>query len=432
MSRCGGLSRRDFFGRAAAAGALGLAAPYVVPTHAFGANERLGIGGIGPGRQGRGLLGMPSSQLLAVADVNLPRAEAIAARTKCKAFQDYRKLLELKEIDAVVVSTPDHWHALCSIHACQAGKDVYVEKPMTLTIREGRKMAEAVKKHGRVLQVGSHQRSMGANLLGCELIRNGRIGKITRVIAANYPSPWEGKLPEQPVPKGLDWDMWCGPTQPVPYNKDLYTPRAQPGWISFRPYSGGEMTGWGSHGLDQVQWALGMDNAGPIEVWTEGPKFNPPTYTKPEPRGRGERACRTPKIFFRYPGGIVMELANGPAGGAIFIGEKGKITINRGRCTSDPPEIAKQAIKDGETRLYKSTNHKADFVACIKSRKQPAAPVEAGHRSATVCHLGNIARWLSGRKLTWDPAKEQFVGDDEANTYIDRPRRKPWAIPDQV
>ena len=422
------LSRRKFLGSAARLGAIGLAAPYLVPSRAFGANERIGIGGIGPGRQGRGLLGVPGGQLIAVADVNLPRAEAYAKKGKVKPFKDFRKLLELKEIDAVTVSTPDHWHAICAIHACKAGKDVYVEKPMTLTIREGRKLVEAVRANNRVLQVGSQQRSMAANRRGCELIRNGRLGKIQKVIASNYPSPWECGLPAQPVPKGLDWDMWCGPTEPVPYHKDIYTPRAQPGWISFRPWSGGEMTGWGSHGLDQVQWALGMDESGPVEIWTEGPKFNPPTYTKPEGRGRGNGICGKPTIFMRYPGDILMEFGRGPGGGAIFIGEKGKIVINRGRCTSDPPELAKEPLKDPKVRLYVSKSHRQNWADCIKSRKRPVADVEIGHRSSTVCHLANIARWLSGRKLKWDPVKEQFIGDDEANTYIDRPRRKPWTI----
>ncbi|MFP4058573.1 MAG: Gfo/Idh/MocA family protein [Candidatus Brocadiia bacterium] len=428
MSKRQRVSRRRFLGAAAA----GLAAPTFIPPRAFGANERIGLGGIGPGRRGRGLLGMPGCTLVAVADVHLPRAEAVAKRAKCKAYQDYRKLLEQKDVDAVMVATPDHWHALCSIHACQAGKDVYVEKPMTLTILEGRRMVEAARKYRRIVQVGSQQRSMGANRLGCELIRNGRIGAIKKIIAHNYPSPWEGDLPAQPVPDGLDWDMWCGPTKPVPFHQDLYKPRARPGWISFRPYSGGEMTGWGSHGLDQVQWALGMDESGPVEVWTEGPEFDPPTYTEPESRSRGNRMCSKPTVFFRYPGDIVMELGNGPAGGARFVGEKGTITINRGRCASDPPELAKEPLEDPDVRLTVSNNHKGNWVACIKSREKPVADVETGHRSATVCHLGNIARWLSGRKLAWDPEKEQFPDDDEANALIDRDRRKPWVLPEKV
>ena len=418
-------SRREFVARSAAA----LAAPYVVASSAFGANDKVAVGAIGPGRQGGGLLRGASglAAIVAAADVNLPRAVKAMKGKSDRAFGDYRKMLELKDIDAVIVATPDHWHALCSIHACEAGKDVYVEKPMTLTIREGRLMVEAVRKHGRVLQCGSHQRSMAGCRTGCELIRNGRIGKVTKVLASNYPSPWECALPAQPVPQGLDWDMWCGPTEVVPYHKDIYTPRAQPGWISFRPWSGGEMTGWGAHGLDQIQWALGMDESGPTEIWSEGPKFNAPTYTKPEKGNRGNKACSKPKVLMRYPGDILMEFGGGPGGGGVFIGEKGKITIARGRCTSDPPELAKEPLNDPKVKLYVSKSHMGNWLECIKSRKRPAADVEIGHRSATVCHLGNIARWL-GRKLKWDPEKEQFIGDDEANKLLDRPRRKPYTL----
>jgi len=418
------VSRRRFLGSAA----VGLAAPYVVGSHAFGANERIGLGTIGPGRRGRGLLSVPGAQLVAAADVNLPLAEAVAGKVKGKAFADFRKMLELKEVDAVTVSTPDHWHALCSIHACNAGKDVYVEKPMTLTIREGRKMVEAARRNKCIVQCGSQQRSMKANRHGCELIRNGRIGKIKKVVAANYPSPWNCALPAQPVPQGLDWDMWCGPVEPVPYHKDIQTPRAQPGWISFRKFSGGEMTGWGAHGLDQIQWALGMDDAGPIEVWTEGPAFDPPTYKEPAGRGPGEKACRVPTIFMRYPGDILMEFGKGPMGGGLFIGEKGSIRIDRGRCTSDPKEIAAEPIQDSDIHLYKSDHHMQNWADCMRSRKLPVADVEIGHRSATVCHLGNIARWLSGQKLKWDPAKEEFTNSPEANKLLDRTRRKPWTI----
>jgi len=208
-------------------------------------------------------------------------------------------------------------------------------------------------------------------------------------------------------------------------------PRAKPGWISFRPFSGGEMTGWGSHGLDQVQWALGMDESGPVEVWTEGEKFNPPTYTEPESKSRGDAICSKPRVFFRYPGDIVMELGNGPAGGATFIGEKGIVSIDRGKVVSQPEEIAKQPIKEGEIHLYRSDNHMLNWLECVRLRTRPVADVEIGHRSATVCHLGNIARWL-GRKLRWDPVKEQFIDDPEANAYLDRPRRKPYQLPEKI
>jgi predicted dehydrogenase len=302
---------------------------------------------------------------------------------------------------------------------------------MTLTIREGRLMVDAVRKYKCVFQTGSQQRSMAANRYGCELVRNGRIGKIHTVIGNNYPSPWEADLPGETVPDGLDWDKWCGPTEPVPYHPDLYRPRANPGWISFRPYSGGEMTGWGAHGLDQIQWALGMDETGPVEVWTEGEKFFPPTYKEPEGRGRGEKMCRSPMIFYRYANGVNLKLDNGNPGGGIFIGDKGKIEIFRGRVTSNPAEIVQEPIKDDEIRLYKSDNHMQNWLDCIKSREKPIADVEIGHRSGTVCHLGNIARWV-GRRLRWDPVKECFPDDAEANALVDRPRRKPYQLPETV
>ena len=432
------VSRREFLRRGAVLTAAAVAAPYLIPHGVLaaegrlGANDRIGIGGIGVGRQGSGVTrsaaNAKSGRLVAVADANINRAKQFAAPFKAEAYQDYHKLLARKDVDAIVTATPDHWRALVSIHSCQAGKDVYAEKPMSHTIREGRLMVEAARKYKRVFQAGSQQRSQAANRVGCELVRTGRIGKVQKVIAHNYPSPWECAFPAQPVPEGLDWDLWCGPCEVVPYHIELCTPRSKPGWISFRPYSGGEMTGWGAHGLDQVQWALGMDESGPIELWTDGQKFDPPTYKEPEGRGRGEKLCAVPKVFFRYAGGIEMELANGPAGGAVFIGEKGKITIDRGVCKSDPPELAAEALKASG---LKDASHMQNWLDCIKSREKPVADVEIGHRSATVCHLGNIARW-AGRRLKWDPVKEVFPDDAEANKLLDRTRRKPYQLPEKV
>ena len=435
-----GCSRRQFIRRAlAAAGAV--SAPVVLPPGVLaaagrpGANERIGVAGIGVGRRGGQVIGylkhIPGARLVAVADVCLPRARQVAGWFGAKVYQDYRKLLERKDVDAIITATPEQWRGLICIHACQAGKDLYVEKPMSLTIREGRLIVKAARKYGRVFQTGSQQRSMGANRKGCELIRNGRLGKIRRVIAHNYPSPWLCALPEQPLPDGLDWEMWCGPAEKVPYHKDIQTPRANPGWLSFRPFSGGEMTGWGSHGFDQVQWALGMDESGPVEVWTEGPPLKLPTYTAPESRDRGNRICSQPRVFFRYPGDIVMELGEGPMGGAIFIGENGRMTIDRGKCVSDPPELAREPLSNPRVRLYRSDNHMLNWLECIKTRKRPVADVEIGHRSATVCHLGNIARLL-GRRLRWDPIAEVFIDDPEANLYLDRARRKGYELPEEV
>ncbi|NLZ01778.1 MAG: Gfo/Idh/MocA family oxidoreductase [Pirellulaceae bacterium] len=434
------IGRRSLLKRtAAAAGAL--AAPYLIPSGLLaaagrpGPNDRIGVAGIGVGRQGSGVFraaaGSPLGRPIAVADANIRRAGEIAAKIGIEPYQDYRKLLERKDVDAITTATPDHWRALVSIHACQAGKDVYAEKPMSLTIREGRLMVETVRKYGRVFQTGSQQRSQAENRFGCELVRNGRIGTIHAVIGANYPSPWECALPAQPLPDGLDWDMWCGPTEPVPYHIDLCTPRANPGWISFRAYSGGEMTGWGAHGLDQIQWALGMDDTGPVEIWTEGPEFDPPVYREPESRSRGEKLCGRPMIFYRYANRVTVKLDSGNPGGGIFIGDKGKIEIFRGKVTSNPPEVVEEPIRDDEIHLYESTNHIGNWLECIKSREKPIADVEIGHRSTTVCHLGNIARWV-GRKLQWDPVKEVFPGDEEANAYLDRPRRKGYQLPERI
>jgi predicted dehydrogenase len=436
------ITRRRFLKCTTGVIGAAMATPYLIPSGVLaaagqpGANDRIGIGVVGPGRQGSVVLqhsvDTRLARVVAAADVNLPRAEQVAKSFRGEPYQDYRKLLDRKDVDAIITATPDHWRALTTIHACQAGKDVYAEKPMSLTIREGRLMVEAVQKYQRVFQTGSMQRSTSTVRFGCELVRNGRIGKLKKVIGYNYSSPWECGLPAQPVPVGLDWDMWCGPTEVVPYHIDLYTPRANPGWISFRPYSGGEMTGWGAHGLDLVQWALGMDDSGPVEVWTEGEKFSPPTYTQPESRKRGDDTSCYPKIFFRYSNDLVMELDKAaPAAGGKFIGEKGTIAIDRASCIGDPLEIVKEPISAEEVHLPVSKDHVANWLECIKTREKPICHEEVGHRSATVCHLGNIARW-TGRRLRWDPIKEEFTDDAEANTYLDRQRRKPYALPETV
>jgi predicted dehydrogenase len=435
-----GLSRRTFLQRSSLL-LTGAALPQILPSGVLaaegrpGANDRIGIGFIGMGRRANDLIRIlsmcPEARCVAIADVNLTRARGTASKHNAVAFQDYRRLLERKDVDGIITATPEHWRLLICVESCQAGKDVYVEKPMTLTIREGRLIVQAARKYKRVFQVGSQQRSMWQNYAGCKLIRTGGLGKITKVLAYNYPSPWNNHLPAQPIPDGLNWDMWCGPVEPVPYNQDLYLPRANPGWLSFRSYSGGEMTGWGAHGFDQVQWALGMDETGPVEVWTEGPKYIPPTYDRPESRTRGDKISTETKIFFRYANGVVVEPDpdNRNMGGATFFGEKGKVIINRGVFDSDPEELAIDALRKRPADF--NDNHMKNWLDCIKSRTKPVADVETGHRSATMCHLGNIARW-TGRKLHWNPVKEQFVGDPKANQYLDRERRKPWVAPEKI
>jgi predicted dehydrogenase len=428
------VSRRGFLKGAAVTAGAAVASPYLIPSGVLaapgrpGANDRIGVAGIGIGRQGTGVLARAVKQkavrFVGIADVNLPRAEEIAKRHGGFGVQDYRRILDRKDVDAVITATPEHWRAIICISACQAGKDIYAEKPVSLTIREGRLMVEAARKYNRVFQVGSQQRSMAVNVAGSKFIREGGLGKIEKVVVMNYPSPFTCGLPAEPIPTGLDWDMWCGPTDLAPYHSQLYVPRGKPGWLSFRPYSGGEMTGWGSHGFDQVQSALGTDETGPVEIWVEGGKFDPPNITKPESNKRANKICSEPKVFFRYANGVVLEPGNAPSFGGVFVGEKGTFTINRGALSSDPPELAGEVAEGAKA----SDSHVENWIECVQSRRKPNADVEIAHRSATICHLGNIARW-TGRKLQWDPVKETFPGDAEANEYLDRKRRKPYELP---
>lgn len=409
------ISRRHFLGMAG----LAAAAPMIVPARVFGANDRIGVGYIGAGRRARQLMRLPKGmEMAAVCDLFQERTDEVARAKKCKGYHDYDELLADPAVDAIVTATPDHWHAKVTIDSCKAGKHVYVEKPMTLTIVEGRQMTEAARKYDRVVQCGSQQRSMKECRRGCELVRNGYAGEIKVVHGANYPSPWECALPEQPVPEGLQWDEWCGQTTPRPYHIDLFLPRAQGrtdeqgrrlGWISYRPYSGGEMTGWGAHGLDIIQWALGMDESGPVEVWPEGEGLFAP-------------------VSFKYANGTVVKLDDkGTGGGGVFEGTEGTIEIERGKYRASSKEIENAVLKESDVHLPKSDDHMDDFQQAIRQGARPIADVETAHRSTTVCHLGNIARW-TGRHLKWDPKAEAFVDDDEANALRAREQREGYEI----
>jgi predicted dehydrogenase len=415
-------SRRSFLRRSAAMAASALAAPLVVPATCLGqagvpgANDRIRVGFIGTGHRARLLMDqMPKGgEIVAITDCHRKRCEEALKEkgAKWRIHKDYRQLLESKDIDAVVVPTTDHGRVLPCIHACQAGKDIYAEKPLTLTIHEGRVLVSTVRRYKRVFQVGSQQRSMEMNRFACELVRTGGLGKLEAVLGCNYTGPGRCEnLAGEPIPEGLDWDMWCGPTELLPFNGSRFG-----GWMGCRDYSGGEMTNWGAHGLDQVQWALGMDTTGPVEVWpeTEGPNG---------------------KVSFRYSNGITLklELDKGPMGGAVFIGEKGKIEIDRNRFVATPAELVKSPPEPQKAEIWEGPGwqakyHIQDWLDCIRSRKQPVADVEIGHRSITVCHLANIAREI-GRKLRWDPEREVFPDDKEASTLLSRPRRKGYELP---
>jgi len=417
-------TRRQFLATAsAAAGAM--AAPYFVPATAFGANERIVTGHIGMGGQGRGNLSgfMGKASPAAVCDVDknhLARAAEIVKKRlgKVDMYSDYRKMLEDKSIDAVVISTPDHWHALPTIHACQAGKHVYCEKPLTLTIGEGRKMVEAARANKVVVQTGSQQRSSSNFRQGCELVRNGAIGKVEKVLVGiagvNFKGP---PVPDSDPPPELDYDMWLGPAPERPYNKK----RVHYNFRFFWDYSGGQMTNWGAHHIDIAQWGLGTDDTGPVS--TEGwAKFHPKRWYEVS------MACR---VTHTYANGVKLIVGQGEKdipGGTTFIGSKGKIHVNRGRLSSDPADILKSPETTGDVKLYVSSDHKGDFLKCIKSGERPVCDVEIGHRSATVCHLGNIAIRL-GRKIEWDPKNEKFIDDSDATSMAHKPYRAPWKLP---
>ena len=457
----GGLTRRGFFKQSAAA-AAGVAAPAIVPSNVLarpgnpGANDRIVIGGIGIGVMGSSLMrafsGFDDVRVAAVCDVDMRKANEAADGLDADAYSDYRELLEREDIDAVVIATPHHWHAVQTVHAAQAGKDIYCEKCLSHTIREGRLMAEAAHRHGRVLQTGSQQRSSARERVGCEFVREGGLGAIERVAAHHYMSPWLNGLPDEPIPDGLDWDMWCGPVQPQPYNHlltadtDEFTYGA---WYSTRAFGGGEICCFGPHGLDIVQWALGMDEAGPEAVWTEGEPFAPevmrPALLDGEPASYCHHCYHStelrglaPKLYMRYPGGVEVEFGEAISSGARFTGEGGELTISRNTLESEPGDIAAELLEKAEADEGQTENHHRNWLNCIKDRGKPVADVEIGHRSATVCHLGNIARWVSevtgetGDELQWDAQAERFTNSEWGNHFLDRPRRAPFQLPDDV
>lgn len=413
-------SRRTFLKTSVAASSL-FAVPMIIPARAFGANERVVTGHIGVGGQGKAnlnaFLGTKQVSPAFVCDVDSERSAQAAdivtkAGQKAEIVGDYRKILDRKDVDAVVISTPDHWHAPITIAACQAGKDVYCEKPLTLSIAEGRLMVNAAREHKRMVQTGSQQRSGKEFRQACELVRNGAIGKVHTVLVGipkpNHPGM---PIPDSDPPSNLDYNRWLGPAPQRPYNKN----RVHYNFRFFRDYSGGQMTNFGAHHLDIAQWGLGVDGLGPVS--TEG------TGTfHPEKWHEVTETCRVTHTYADGAKVILGQQQKDIPDGCTFLGEKGKIYVTRGKITSDPAEILQTPTDSLKIRLEVSNNHHVNFLDSLKSRTLPICDVEIGHRSATICHLGNIAIQL-GRKLNWDPVKEQFVGDDEASAMVSRPYR---------
>lgn len=414
-------NRRQFL---TTAGAV-LAVPTILPRSVFGANEKIVTGHIGVKNQGtsnlKGFLKLASPA--AVCDVDakvLDTAAELLQKNgvdKPLRFSDYRALLDRKDIDAVVVTTPDHWHAKITVDACKAGKDVYCEKPLSLTIAEGRTMVSAARAANRVVQTGSQQRSDERFRRACELIRSGKLGKLKTVLVGIPGVNWSPPpVPDSAPPAELDYDFWLGPAPQKPYN-------AKHVHYNFRfywDYSGGQMTNFGAHHLDIAQWALGMDESGPVA--TEGTAtFHPQKWYE---------VTDTCRVTHTYANGVTVVVGQGQKdipGGCTFLGSEGKIFVDRGKIVSNPPEIAREPLSASDVHLEVSKNHHQNFLDCVKSRKRPIADIEIGHRSATVCHLGNIAVRL-GRKIHWDPATETIGGDPEASAMLSRPYRSPWVL----
>jgi len=416
-------TRRQFLGRAALATGGLFAAPLVLPRSVFGANDRIRLGFIGVRNQGTNNLKAFLTKdveipVLCDVDASSPAAAVKLLNERGRSFDqvdDYRRVLDRDDVDAVVVTTPDHWHALITIAACQAGKDVYCEKPLSLAIAEGRRMVTAAREHQRVVQTGSQQRSAPEFRKACELVRNGAIGDVHTVTAGvpvpNHPGPLG---PDTDPPSGLNFDLWLGPAPLRPYNEK----RVHYNFRFWWDYSGGQMTNFGAHHLDIAQWGLGMDATGPVAA--EGEATFHPEHV--------HEVTETFRITYTYANGVKLiagQKQKDIPGGTTFIGSKGRIHVNRGKLESDPKEIVELSTDGFSDKLIVSNDHHQNFLDCMRSREKPIADVEIGHRSATVCHLGNLVARL-GRPIQWNPETETIVGDEEAAAMVDRPYREPW------
>ncbi len=459
------LSRRALLQSAVTAGSLAGAARYWVTDEPARAgfyqakNDRPLIAGVGLG--GRGLYDLKWAakfgDVVAVCDADLERAEKAKAAVGGKAavFQDYRKMLDqCKEIEAVINGTPDHWHTAINVTVCRAGKDLYAEKPLTLTLDEGNILTRVVRETKRVVQVGSQQRSVAHFRTACEVVRNGRIGKLKEVavLLPLYPNKG-GPFAEQPVPAGLDWDLWQGQAPVRPYCPERLHFKFR--WWS--DYAAGKITDWGQHHMDIAYWGMGMDKGGPLEVEARGFSPNrgqPGCFDNPDrftakmkfsndidlyylvvrdkkylkTLADGEMTAAEDEALFT---GIPDEWQREQRDGVMFIGDKGRVFVNRGNAYGKAiEELKDNPLPSDAVRLYQSDEHMQNFFDCIKSRKETAATVERAHHVIATCHLANASLRL-GRRLRWDSDKQEVIGDPEANAcrYIRREQRKPYTIP---
>jgi hypothetical protein len=428
------IGRRRFLKRTGKAAALAAVAPTILPASVLGRDgalppsERITMGFIGVGTQGSGHLlggawtyvaggycGRKEVQVLAVCDVWSDRRERAcslvndhyrevygAHYSPCKAYADFREVLDRPDIDAVLIATPAHWHATMVVMAARAGKDIYCEKPSAVTIAEAQAIRSAVRRYGRVYQAGTQQRSEygGKFRRACEFVRSGRIGKLQEIYGYRDGGGifWPARFgPAEPVPAGYDWDLYLGPAPWIPYD----------GITGPHRFDIGELN-WGQHHYDIIQWAADADDTGPVELFLHE-----------------DRSC------YKYASGVVVYGKPYPGepvggdGGACFVGAAGRIAVDRDNLVSDPPEIVREPLRPDEVHLYRSNSHSGNFLQCIRTRQRTICPVEVAHRSASAVLLGGIVKQLK-RPLRWDPAAEQFPGDDEANRMLSIAKRPPW------
>ncbi len=436
----GTLSRRGFLNAAttslAAAGlplwyARESAASRVVMPEA---KEKVVMGAIGTGSRGTAVMEEAlrrGVQYVAICDVDANHrgdARKLLAKfgqEKVEEYNDFREMLDRRDFSAVSVVTPDHWHALAAIEAMKKGKDVYCEKPLSLTISEGRAMVDAARKYDRVFQTGSQQRSDARFRLACELVRNGRLGKIKTVEARIGDNPNGGPFPTAKPPQGLDWDFWMGPTPEVEYVEK----RCHYEFRWWYEYSGGKVTDWGAHHNDIAQWGLGMDESGPVKVTSEcdKPEHNEPNCYNCPPHFKITYTYA--KDASKYCDGTELICTDAGDNGVKLIGENGDwIFVDRGNIKASDKKLLDETLPGDAVRLYKSDDHMRNFLDCLSSREKPICDVAVGFHSVTVCHIGNISLRMGGRTLQWQPGKERFFGDALANEMLSRPMRAPWKI----
>jgi len=406
--------------------AAAVAAPYCLTSRALGGEGRapasdviltghIGVGGMGSGHLGH-ILGRGDARVAAVCDIDEARCDAAYSRTggTARKFHDFRELLDQPDIDAVVIASPDHWHPLHTLHACQAGKDVYVEKPLSVTIREGQAMVAAARRYNRVVQMGTQWRSMHGRHVA-QYIRNGYCGTVREVRCWHYPNPTHPPAPPQPVPPQLDYDRWLGPLPFFPYHPA--TCHGNFRWLMCS--GGGNIRDRGAHIFGIVCWAMNVDHTGPVSIEATGDR----------PDGLFDNPVRMSVTYeFKNPDWTLhWDQPGEPKGGeygAFYIGDKDTLSSWD---NFDTEPKAKFEARPGEIELYRSNNHMGNLLECVRTRRRPVMDVAIAHRATSLCNLGNIA-WRIGRKLRWDPEKEQFLGDDEANRLLHYPYRQPWRL----